>query len=163
MTLTGLLDTYALISQSTFFVINGDGTGTTVPDWAGLSNFCYDSGRRQAKHNTTQVLEALKQQYPELAKVINSSKAAAGQKTGPTVSIALGPIVYSGPVSIFSKKHDTKWASGWVEFMLPIYVQDGTPVELVEQYEQAAGIIFPRVNADQVGKFRFTFDEKKNY
>lgn len=156
LTLTGLLDNYEFGNA----VVTGNTTG--APGWSTLSSLCYDLSRQAKQNNTQLMLEELMQHGPELAKAINNGQqpdtARANQEM---VKVAFSFSVLSGPVSIFSKKHATKWASAWVDFMLPNFVG-----ELSADTVQAlidAGNKVPTVDVSQLGKFQFTFFEQDRY
>lgn len=156
LTLTGILGTY----RFAYGVINGDTTGALDYEWGTLWPLCYDVSqqRRQAKHNNTQALEELKQRNPNLAKAITNNGRNATLVNGDTVNVALSLFVLTGPVSIFSKKHGTNWASGWVDFMLPELTAE-VSAEFIQQLEQQGNKV-PRLDFSQLGKFKFQFYEK---
>ena len=81
---------------------------------------------------------------------------------GANVTVAFNNTVISGPVTVSSMSHGTKWEGGWVNFILPTFKLTLTPGE-VEEEEEAFGVKLPTVGASDVGTYRFQLTRPREH
>lgn len=68
----------------------------------------------------------------------------------------------SGPVAIRSKTHATKYEYGWVDFIVPLYL-DTVPSEELGDIEEDLGIL-PSIDAKDLGVYKFKlFRDRERY
>lgn len=89
--------------------------------------------------------------FEELAK----NKVIAREAQGANTWVAVGVMIMSGPFTVSSKTKQTKWESGWVDFLVPLAVTQLNPVVLEQQVTIYGEL--PRVSVKDFGKYKFQF------
>lgn len=130
---------------------------------------CFNvNGRRQDSLG-----DDLQRRLNKTLETVGAAKKAAekdGGARGPVVSdprdmvfVAKQILVYSGPVTVMSKTHETKWEKGWVDYMYASAFVTMTKADLAA-LEMSAGGPLPRASSDDLGTFKFElFRDKEGY
>lgn len=157
LTLTAQLDTYTV----TVALLEGDPAGALSIENAsailGPAEGCLKptGGGRQGNN-----LEGFFPRMPTFGEETNSLfESMLRNKTDPrragevTIPVAQGLFVMSGPVTVSSKTHETRWEKGWVDFMVPLFIRSVNEQSL-QGLTQTYGEL-PKVSVDDIGKFNF--------
>lgn len=78
---------------------------------------------------------------------------------------AIGVNFVSGPVTISSKTHATKWKEGWVEFLYALDIIGPVPAFVTDIIEGLLGEKLPEVDSEDFNKYRFQLfkEEGRHY
>lgn len=163
LTLTAQLDTYTV----TWALLEGDPAGAlSITNAAtylgGPADGCLKptGGGRQGNN-----LEGFFPRMPTFGEETNSLfESMLRNKTDPrragevTIPAAFNLFVMSGPVTVSSKTHETRWEKGWVDFMVPLFIG---PVDeqSLQGLTQTYGEL-PKVSVYDIGKFNFQLVRK---
>lgn len=92
----------------------------------------------------------------ELLAAANSTQRGVGSRQAGTVDLGGWLYTYSGPVTIHSKTHETKWKEGWVEFTVVESGYPNIPLAELARLESIFGTL-PRVDSKEFNTYRFQF------
>lgn len=99
-------------------------------------------------------IKATQARLPQAAAKGVAAKSSAPRQADTMVNVALNVFAFSGPVSITSKTHDTKWKDGWVNYKFAFEFESITE-EVLSEIEAELGGKLPSVKASDLNKYKF--------